>query len=69
MSKPILASFNFNSKSNPGRNPYETVVYEDHSTSCNCPGWTFKRAGKPRGCTHTRTVAMDMRNLIVEMAA
>ena len=20
--------------------------------SCNCPGWTFKRDGKARGCKH-----------------
>jgi hypothetical protein len=67
MSKSVLATFDFNSKSSS--RVYETLVYEDHSTSCNCPGWTFKRAGKARGCTHTINVARDMRNLIVEMAA
>ena len=26
-------------------------------SSCNCPGWTFKRSGKERSCKHTRIAA------------
>ncbi len=32
---------------------YEVQVYEDFSVSCNCPGWTFKKPGRDRGCRHT----------------
>ena len=36
---------------------YETRLYADGTTSCNCPGWTFKRGDKPRSCKHTKAVA------------
>jgi len=29
------------------------LVLDSGLTSCNCPGWCFKRAGKPRSCKHT----------------
>jgi hypothetical protein len=35
---------------------YETIEYTDGSTSCNCKGWTMKKAGQDRMCKHTRYV-------------
>lgn len=43
------------SSSNPSKT-YETILYVDGSTSCNCRGWTFKKEGQERTCTHTRMV-------------
>ena len=56
MNKTIVKSWTFSSSSNPNKH-YETLQYEDGSTSCNCMGWT--RQVKPDGsrtCTHTRKV-------------
>jgi ATP dependent DNA ligase domain len=34
-----------------------TVIHSDNGLmSCNCRGWTIKRPGKPRECTHTKKV-------------
>lgn len=33
---------------------YITRLNDDCSLSCDCAGWTIKRAGKPRGCKHTK---------------
>lgn len=30
---------------------------------CSCPGWIFKRAGKPRSCKHLKTM-MPMLELV-----
>jgi hypothetical protein len=51
----------FLSESSPDKK-YETMQYEDGSTSCNCKGWTFKKksAGGMRSCRHTRLVEMGM---------
>jgi len=54
----IVKEFEFRSKSNPDRKPYVVKVYDDGTMSCDCRGWTFKKVGKPRGCTHTKQVAM-----------
>ena len=60
MSKNIAKVWLFGSESNPGREPYETILYTDGSTSCNCRGWTNlkKDAGGVRSCRHTRLVDM-----------
>ena len=53
MSLPIVYRKRFTSKSNPA-NSYETLIYQDNSISCNCPGWT--RRVTPSGvreCKHT----------------
>lgn len=58
MKKPIQKCWTFPSTSNPSKH-YETLLYEDGSTSCNCPGWT--RRVDPQGrrsCRHTRAVDM-----------
>jgi hypothetical protein len=45
--------------SSSGKAKYETLLYDDLSTSCNCPGWTRRVApdGK-RSCRHTRLADM-----------
>lgn len=44
-----------------GKEPYQTLQYEDASLSCNCPGWTRRVANDgSRSCKHTRLVQMDM---------
>jgi len=41
------------SSSNPNK-VYETLVYQDGSVSCNCPGWTRRVAPDgSRSCKHT----------------
>src|SRR3954467_3936915 len=56
--KEIAAVYWFASESNPNRKPYQTLQYTDGSTSCDCKGWTIKRAtaGGARSCRHTRDV-------------
>jgi len=46
-------------ESSNGLTTYTTVEWIDpgtgmRRTSCNCPGWTRKKPGKPRGCMHTK---------------
>ena len=53
----MTQDFEFKSKSNPDRKPYIVKVYEDGTMSCDCRGWTNKKVGKPRECTHTKQVA------------
>lgn len=45
-------------ESSNGLTQYATVEWADPATgerrtSCNCPGWSIKKPGKPRSCTHT----------------
>lgn len=57
--KSIVKTWHF--KSSDKTTTYETVLYDDNSTSCNCPGWT-KRLQRDSGgnvyrtCKHTRMV-------------
>ena len=55
--KTIDALYVFDSESKPGKQ-YQTLKYADGTTSCDCPGWKFKRktAGGERTCRHTRLV-------------
>jgi hypothetical protein len=54
--EPIGKTWTFQSDSNPDKK-YETLLYVDGSTSCNCPGWTRKVDAKGnRSCKHTRLV-------------
>lgn len=46
-------------RSSNGLTVYTTVVWYNQATgerrtSCNCPGWTIKKSGKHRECTHTK---------------
>ena len=50
----VLAAWAFPSSS--GSTTYETVLEEDGTLSCNCPGFIFKKKGQARGCKHTRQI-------------
>jgi hypothetical protein len=40
---------------------YETLLYSDGSTSCNCPGWVRRvTVTGGRSCKHTRMVDMGI---------
>lgn len=56
--KTIATLYVFASDSSPGKT-YQTLQYTDATTSCECPGWKFKRKNTPDGqrtCKHTRWV-------------
>ncbi len=45
-------------ESSNGLSQYTTVQWEDSASgakrcSCNCPGWSFRKQGRPRSCKHT----------------
>jgi len=45
--------------SSKGDKRYETLLYADGSTSCDCPGWCRRVAADgSRTCKHTRSVLM-----------
>ena len=58
MSGPSIAKcWTFASSSGGGR--YQTLLYADGSTSCDCPGWCRRVAADgSRSCKHTRAVLM-----------
>lgn len=65
MSKEIATLFVFTSDSSPGRT-YQTLLYVDGSTSCECKGWIFRRRSAGNGertCKHTRYVDCGMANV------
>lgn len=41
---------------------YEVRLNEDGTTSCNCPGWIFKKKTEARGCKHTRHVEEESKD-------
>lgn len=56
--KPITRVWIFPSDSNPSTE-YQTLLYADGSTSCNCMGWTRRTAQDgSRSCKYTRLVDM-----------
>lgn len=59
MSARMLACvFVFISDSNPQKK-YQALQYTDGSTSCECPGWVFRKKTLPDGsrtCKHTRWI-------------
>jgi len=58
MNKRIIKVWTFRSDSNPGVE-YESLQYEDGTTSCNCKGWTRRvTPDGTRSCKHTRSVDM-----------
>lgn len=62
--KAIATMFIFESESTPGKT-YQTLLYMDGTTSCECPGWKFKRKTTPEGdrtCRHVRDVDSGMAN-------
>jgi hypothetical protein len=56
VNKKISKVWTFKSESNPGKT-YETLQYDDDTTSCGCPGWTRRVAHDgSRSCRHIRLV-------------
>lgn len=56
--KTIAIVFIFSSDSDPAKK-YQTIQYTDGTTSCECPGWVYKKKSLPNGertCKHTRWV-------------
>lgn len=48
-------------QSNSGTAQYETLMYSDATTSCNCRGWCRKvLPDGSRSCRHTRLVDMGL---------
>ena len=53
--KTVARTWTFQSSS--GNGEYETRLYTDGSTSCNCPGWARRVASNgSRSCKHTKQV-------------
>ena len=53
----IAKCWTFASSSGGGR--YQTLLYADGTTSCECPGWCRRVAADgSRSCKHTRSVLM-----------
>ena len=52
MSKRIIRTFQFRSSSNPSQ-IWTTLLYDNGTASCNCPGWT-RHTGEDgsRTCKH-----------------
>lgn len=57
MSKQIVTTWFFKS-SRDDSTLYQTLAYTDHTLSCDCPGWKFKKknTGGDRTCKHARLV-------------
>lgn len=56
MKADLAAVYLFESSTSQGKS-YQTLLYVDGTTSCDCPGWRFKRAAV-RTCKHVRLVEM-----------
>ena len=57
MNAPIAKCWTF--LSSRGDRRYQTLLYIDGSTSCDCPGWCRRVAADgSRSCRHTRSVLM-----------
>jgi len=58
--KTIAKTWWFESGSNPDKK-YETLQYDDGTTSCGCMGWTRRvDSNGQRSCKHTRMVQSGM---------
>ncbi|HXJ55897.1 MAG TPA: hypothetical protein VNU68_04455 [Verrucomicrobiae bacterium] len=57
MSKAVSKAWVFASSSGSGK--YQTLLYSDGTTSCECKGWTRRVAADgSRSCRHTRAIDM-----------
>lgn len=54
MSKKAIHRYRF--KSSSGSGTYETLLYSDGTTTCDCPGWTRRCVDGVRTCKHVRAV-------------
>lgn len=52
--KEISTTYFFESSS--GGKMYQTQLYDDGTTSCDCNGWTRRNPPGGRSCKHTRLV-------------
>ena len=52
--KKVKRHLNFRSKTLGDAVIYTAIEFLNGTTSCNCPGWVFKRGSKSRSCTHTK---------------
>jgi hypothetical protein len=52
--------------SSHGSTTYETVLYTDGSTSCDCPAWIYPKAGRPRTCKHLRALSSEIAQRLAE---
>lgn len=41
---------------------YEVQLKDDGTTSCNCPGWVFKKSTADRGCKHTKGLEAEAKD-------
>jgi len=59
MNRPAISKcWTFVSSSGGGKR-YQTLLYADGSTSCDCPGWCRRVAADgSRSCKHTRAILM-----------
>jgi len=55
MAKSYREVARFPSKSDPNKE-YTVNVDENGDLSCNCRGWTMKKPGQERTCSHVRDV-------------
>lgn len=70
MKPTILKVWTFTSESSPGK-VYQTLLYDDQTTSCDCPAWKFRRkttAAGARTCKHVRFVDMGSADQHAESA-
>lgn len=59
----IETAWTFTSSSNSSK-LYQTLLYVDGTTSCDCPGWTRRVATDgTRSCKHVRLVEMGFANV------
>lgn len=56
--KSIVKVFAFVSSS--GNGTYQTLLYDDGTTSCDCRGWTQRNPPGGRTCKHTRIVLLGL---------
>jgi hypothetical protein len=61
--KDVIVVWKYFFPSNSSSRLYETLVYNDGTTSCNCMGWTRRVASDgSRGCRHTIEVNPNARD-------
>lgn len=60
MVQDVVRQWNMPSSTNAAKT-YTVRMYADASFSCNCPRWTFKRAGQPRACPHIIAIQSVLR--------
>jgi hypothetical protein len=54
------------SPSSRGVTTYQTVLYTDGSSSCDCPGWVYYRRHGERTCKHIRGLKREMTQRLIE---